>query len=96
MQFRASGLKMKIVLKLKNRNSAESLQNVIRDLDLTAVSTSWSIQQESSGLAKMVLVAPDGTRVREWQDFVGPAEIGLAVRNVLGEPFYSEMESEAR
>jgi len=95
MQFRASGLRMKIVLKLKSRNSAESLQNVIRDLDLSGVSTSWSIEQESPGLVKMVLVAPDGTRVRERRDFVGPAEIGLTVRNVLGEPFYSEMESEA-
>jgi hypothetical protein len=95
MQFRASGLSMKIVLKLKRGNSAESLQNVIRDLDLSGVSTSWSIEQESPGVVKMVLVAPDGTRVREWRDFVGPAEIGLTVRNVLGEPFYSEMESEA-
>jgi len=95
MQFRASGLRMKIVLKLKSRNSAESLQNVIRDLGLSGVSASWSIEQESPGLVKMVLVAPDGTRVREWRDFVGPAEIGLAVRSVLGGPFYSEMESEA-
>jgi hypothetical protein len=95
MQFRASGLRMKIVLKLMSRNSAESLENVIRDLDLSGVSTSWSIEQESPRLVKMVLVAPEGTRVREWRDFVGPAEIGLTVRNVFGEPFYSEMESEA-
>jgi hypothetical protein len=96
MQFRTSGLRMKIVLKLKSRNSAESLQNVIRDLDLSGASISWSIEQESPRLVKMVLVAPDGTRVREWRDFVGPAEIGLAVRKVFGEPFYSEMESEAQ
>jgi hypothetical protein len=31
---------------------------------------------------------------REWQDFVGPAKIGLAVRRVLGEPIYFPMESE--
>lgn len=96
MQFRASGLRTKIVLKLKSRNSAECLENAIRDLDLSGVSTSWSVEKGSPGLPKMALVSPDGTRVREWRDFVGPAEIGLAVRNVLGEPFYSEMQSEAQ
>jgi len=96
MQFRASGLRMMITLKLKNPNSTEDLQNVIHDLGLSAVSASRSTEHESLSLPKMRLVAPDGTRVREWRDFVGPAEIGLAVRGILGEPLYSRMEAEAQ
>ena len=96
MQFRASGLRMMITLKLRNPNSAEALQNAIHDLDLSGVRTSRSIEHESLIRAKTRLVAPDGTRVREWRDFVGPAEIGLAVRSVLGEPLFSGMESETQ
>ena len=40
------------------------------------------------------LIAPDGSVAIEWQDFVGPAEIALAVRRVLGRPTYLQMESE--
>jgi hypothetical protein len=96
MQFRSSGLRMMITLRLTNPNSTEALQNAIHDLDLTGVSTSRSPEHESPNLAKTRLVAPDGTSVREWHDFVGPAEIGLTVRQILGEPLYSGMESEVQ
>jgi hypothetical protein len=96
MQFRSSGLRMMITLRLTNPNSTEALQNAIHDLDLTGVSTSRSPEHESPNLAKTRLVAPDGTSVREWHDFVGPADIGLTVRQILGEPLYSGMESEVQ
>jgi hypothetical protein len=39
------------------------------------------------------LIAPHGSVARERQDFVGPAEVALAVRRVLGAPIYFQMES---
>ena len=39
-------------------------------------------------------IAPGGSLVRKWQGYIGPAEIGLAGRRVLGEPTYSQMKSE--
>jgi Right handed beta helix region len=94
MQFRASGLKMRITLNLKQSNSPESLQNAIGDLGLEGIKTSRSPAHKSPDQAMTRLVAPDGTSVREWLDFVGPTETGLAVRRFLGEPLYSRMESE--
>jgi Right handed beta helix region len=94
MQFRASGLHMIITLNLKQANSTESLQNAIRDLGLSGVKFSQSLVHELPAQATTRLVAPDGTSVREWHDFVGPIEIGLAVRRIFGEPLYSRMEPE--
>jgi hypothetical protein len=95
-QFRASGLRLKITLSLRHPNSSESLENAIRDLDLSGIKASSPLDHESPSLTKTRLVAPDGTTVREWHEFLGPAEIGLAVRSVLGEPLYSLMELEAQ
>jgi hypothetical protein len=96
MQFRTSGLKMRITLNLKQSNSPESLQNAIGDLGLNGVKTHQSPAPESLAKAKTRLVAPDGTSGGEWHDFVGPTEIGLAVRRFLGEPLYSGMESKVQ
>ena len=71
-----------------------SLQNAIHDLGLSDIKTTPSLDQEDPVRTKMRLVAPDGTSVQEWHGFVGPVEIGLAVRRILGEPLYSGMESE--
>jgi hypothetical protein len=94
MQFRASGLRMKVALHLKDPDTTGYLQNAIRDLDLSDIETSQPFGHDILLQPKVRLVSPDGTIVREWLEFVGPAEIGLAVRNLLGEPLYSEMESE--
>jgi hypothetical protein len=94
MQFRASGLQMRITLNLREASSTESLQNAIRDLGLSGIKVSQSFGHESPAQARTRLVAPNGICVREWHDFVGPTEIGLALRRILGEPLYSGMESE--
>jgi hypothetical protein len=96
LEFRGSGLRLRITLSLKHPNSPVSLENAVRDLGLSGIKASQLLDHESPALAKTRLIAPDGTTVREWHDFVGPAEIGLAVRSVLGEPLFSGMESEAQ
>ena len=38
-----------------------------------------------------LLVSPNRRVVRRWKGFVGPAELGLALREYLGEPNYAHM-----
>jgi hypothetical protein len=94
LQYRASGLRMEITLALEQPAAEGSLQNMIRDLGMSGIKTSEPHGQELVTRPRTRLVAPDGSTAREWQDFFGPAEIGLAVRGALGEPLYSQMESE--
>jgi hypothetical protein len=96
MQFRASGLQLRITLNLMHSTSPESLQNAIRDLGISGLTESRSLGRESAAASRTRLLAPGGTSVHEWHDFVGPAQIGIAVRQVLGEPLYSELESEVQ
>lgn len=91
MQFRPSGLRTRIKLNLKQASTEDSVQTVIRDLAMKDVETSRSTGGGSSSRPRTRLVAPDGSIVQEWQDFVGPVEIGLAVRRALGMPLFSQM-----
>jgi hypothetical protein len=95
-QFRASGLRIMVTLDLKHASAAEAVQNVIGDLAMSDIKTSESSGRDFSTQPRTRLIAPDGSIVREWQDFVGPAEIGLAVRSSLGEPLFSQMESDVQ
>jgi hypothetical protein len=90
-QFRASGLRMTVTLNVHHLNIGESVQNAIRDLQMEDIKIAESPGQVQP---RTQFVAPDGAIVRVWQGFVGPAEIGLTVRSMLGEPRYSQMESE--
>jgi hypothetical protein len=93
-QFRANGLHMAITLELKEASASETVQTVIRDLGMNDVKISEPLGSDVLTRPKTRLVAPDGSIAGEWQDFIGPAEIGLAVRRALGEPLYSQMEPE--
>jgi hypothetical protein len=94
LQYRGSGLRMEVTLDLNHPGADESVQNLIRDLGMGGIKRSDLHGQELLTRPKTRLVAPDGSTAREWQDFFGPADIGLAVRSTLGEPLYSQMESE--
>ena len=96
MQFRASGLRMSLTLNSKHPSARETLQNVIGDLAMGEIRTSESTDRDSSTRPETRLIAPDGSIAKEWQEFVGPAEIGLAVRSSLGEPLFSQMQSDVQ
>ena len=96
MQFRASGLRLRITLNLKHPASPEPLQNAIADLGLSSLVESRPLRRESAAQPKTRVLAPNGNPMREWHDFVGPADIGLAIRSILGEPLYSAMEPEVQ
>lgn len=91
MQFRPSGLGTKVRLDLNHATANETVQNVVRDLEMSGIRTSMRTGSEFPSHTRTQLVAPDGSIAREWRHFVGPAEIGLAVREALGRPLYSQM-----
>jgi hypothetical protein len=95
-QYHASGLRMTVTLGLKHSGEDESVQNVIQDLAMNDIKTSTAVSSGVFARPRTRLIAPDGSIAGEWHDFVGPAEIGLAARSALGEPLYSQMESEAQ
>jgi hypothetical protein len=87
-------LEVLLRLDLKGPLGKESVEKVIRDYATSGFDVLQSAANDASIHPGTRLIAPDGSVAREWQDFVGPAEIGLAVRRVLGEPIYFHMESE--
>lgn len=93
-QFRASGLQMKLTLHLKEFSPRQSLQNVISDLGLGGIKVAVLFDGDSLSKPATSFLGPDGSTANEWHGFVGPAKIGLAVRQRLGEPFYSQLEPE--
>jgi hypothetical protein len=93
-QFRPSGLSTSVRLDLKGPLGKESVENVIRDYATSGFGVLQSAANDAPIHPRTRHIAPEGSVAREWQDYVGPAEIGLAVRRALGEPIYFQMESE--
>jgi hypothetical protein len=93
-QFRASGLRVKVRLHVKRSSTGGSVGNLIRDLGMSDLAVSEATGSDALTRPETRLIAPDGSIAEEWRDFVGPAEIGLAGRRTLGQPSYSQMESE--
>jgi hypothetical protein len=89
-----SGLRTSVRLDLKGPLGKESVENVVRDYATSGFDVLQSAANDAPIHPRSRLIAPDGSVARQWQDFAGPAEIGLAVRRALGEPIYSQMESE--
>jgi hypothetical protein len=93
-QFRPSGLSTSVRLDLKRPLGKEFVENMVRDYATSGFDVLQSAGNDVPAHPRMRLIAPDGSVARDWQAFVGPAEIGLAVRRALGEPIYFQMESE--
>lgn len=96
VQFRSNGLRAKITLVLQNAGTDESVRNAIGDMSLNGVEIATRSAGDSPTRARTRLLAPGGSIAKEWQDFAGPTEIGLALRAALGVPFYSQLESQVR
>jgi hypothetical protein len=93
MQFRPSGLRTSVRLYVKHSIAEELLGNLIRDLAMSDIDASESTGEHIPSHSMTRLIAPNGSIAKEWQDYVGPRELGLRVRRELGEPFYSQIES---
>jgi hypothetical protein len=91
MQFRKSGLAVKVRLHVNDKRVSESVRNLIRDLARSNVEVSFTSGPEFGDRPTTRIIAPDGSISKEWRKFVGPAEIGLPLRKALGKPQYSQM-----
>jgi hypothetical protein len=94
VQFRASGLRSSVKLHLQHGIRNKSMENLIKDYSANGFEVVQSTASQMLVHPEIRFIAPDGSLVREWQDYIGPAEIGLAVRRVLGQPVYSKMQFE--
>ena len=95
-QLRAKGLSVAVKLYLKQPGPAGSAENVIRDLGMSGVTISEATDLDFPTQSKTRLISPNGSISKEWEGFFGPAEVGVPLRTVLGEPVYPQMESEAQ
>jgi hypothetical protein len=90
-QFSDSGLAVKAKIAFASAADRDQVQNIIGDLGMRGVKPSAG---GGFGRGPMIrLVAGDGSVVQEWRQFVGPGEIGLAVRRALGRPKYSRLSA---
>ncbi len=92
-QFHGSGLQNVIALHhgLENGAGNESLANAISDLNFDAAlfaATPAADQNQEEPL--MLLISPDLHVRKAWRGSAGPAELGIAVRQALGNPAYSQ------
>jgi hypothetical protein len=68
-----------------------SFRNAMTDIDLRHI----TVKQRATA-AKVItldLRRPDGSIVDRWRGETGPVKIGLALRKLLGEPIYAQMEA---
>jgi len=91
-QYRSLGLRVTLRLASQDMSSFEeaAFRNDVTDLNFTAMAVKTT---GSDGAEKTVLTSPSGKIADEWQGFVGPVKLGLALRKALGQPLYSQMKA---
>jgi hypothetical protein len=98
LQFHAKGLEEVVLLETGSANSSLSpqLRNAINDLDMKDVTFAFAPTSGTSTIEipQTLLVSPNGKVVEAWRVFAGPAELGVAVRQRLGKPAYSQIGAE--
>lgn len=98
LQFHAKGLEEVVLLESGSENSPFSpeIRNAINDLDMKQVvfASAPASMTSSTEMPRTLLVSPNGKVVATWSTFPGPAELGIAVRQKLGEPAYSQIGAE--
>ena len=72
----------------------ERLECEASQFRLSTLEVSTAVKEDNSGSPSVRLIARDGSNVKAWKGYVGPAEIGLAIRQLLGPPDYSQMLSD--
>jgi len=80
----------------ENSPFSPEIRNAINDLDMKQVvfASAPASMTSSTEMPRTLLVSPNGKVVATWSTFPGPAELGIAVRQKLGEPAYSQIGAE--
>ena len=96
LQFHSKGLDIHVVFPSQSDSRPENLvdlQNAMRDSGIEEMQIVRLSTGQTAGQSEMVLLSPDGRIAGAWQGFTGPAQVGPLVRQQLGVPLYSQLES---
>jgi hypothetical protein len=95
LQYYAKGLEEVVLLETSPANSPFSteIRNAINDLDTEQIifASAPASGKNRTEVPQTLLVSPDDKIVARWRSFAGPAELGIAVWQRLGEPAYSQL-----
>jgi hypothetical protein len=88
-QYGPQGLRVTVQLTSSNAElfNSESFHNALTDLDLNGIATS----QFSGPSQQRLTLSSNGTITKQWYGHVGSVDLGLALREVMGEPSYAQM-----
>ncbi len=72
---------------------SQETRDAIEDLDMKHVifASAAASSENRTEIPQTLLVSPEGKVVAGWRSFAGPAELGIAVWQRLGEPAYSQI-----
>ena len=89
-QYRSRRLnvKLRVISPDAGLFQTEIFHNAVSDLDLSGITTE---QSSGSSVEQTTLLMPGGKTAGQWNGFVGPSSLGLALRRWIGEPNYSQM-----
>ncbi len=89
-QYRARELQVKLRMTSPDAQlfKTEVFHNAVADLDLVGITME---QGSGSGVERTKFLMPGGRIAGQWDGFVGPTTLGLAMRRWMGEPNYSQM-----
>ena len=94
-QFHGNGLRTVIAMDAASGGDARrsSLANAISDLNLDGVSfvAAPDVRGNDSLEPLLLLLSPEGHVIRAWHGEAGAAELGIALRQTLGNPAYSQL-----
>jgi hypothetical protein len=92
-QFRGNGLQTVIALQRpENAAGNGSLANPISDLNLDATFVEATDHHQEETL--LLLISPGRHVIKAWRGGAGAAELGIAVRQALGNPVYSQISED--
>jgi hypothetical protein len=70
--------------------NTSAFRNAVLDLDLGPITVTQSATSEPE---QTTLLDPTGKAIAHWDGFASPAALGAALRESLGEPFFSQMDT---
>lgn len=95
-QFQGNGLETVIALRLGPQEASGSgaLGNAISDLNFATARFVMApdVGKNTSREPLLLLLSPEGRVMRAWRIGAGAAELGIAVRQVLANPAYSQLD----
>ena len=92
-QYRAQGLHVTLRMTAPSADlfKTEAFRNALTDLDLDGI----TVEQSAASGPEETTLSADSKVVGQWNGFAGPVQLGLALRQAMGEPIYAQMGTKA-